>query len=234
MLKLVAASTLALSALAASIPFAHAGNGRPGDDHCGMQFAPAADAMQALTAASLASARTLSLASELARYGTANASASALLVAAGMIEDLDVAAVPGSALSFTGAEALLADARTLAGEDAALVALIDDRLEAGDRGSVFDVEPMTGQGGESWVDAGDSFLFTRTYDDDTDAVLTLIAGTGDALDVRVLGADGELLCEGALVDGAHSCVWPAVAGLSYDIQITNQAENSAAFTVWTN
>ena len=80
--------------------------------------------------------------------------------------------IPGAPLSLPTSEALLIEARTLAADDAALVAMIDDRLEARDRGSVFEVEGYDGQGGESWVAAGDSMMFTRNYDAATDAVST--------------------------------------------------------------
>jgi hypothetical protein len=234
MLKLVAASTLALSALAASIPFSHANADCPEGVKCGMDFAPVADLAEALLETAQASARALALASELARYGEATGSSSALLVAADMFADLNVGPIADSPLALPTDDELLAQARTLAADDAVVLAMIDDRLAEQDRGSVFDVEPFNGQGGESWVNARDSLMFTRSYENDTDAVLTLVAAPDAALEVRVVDAQGGLVCEGKLLDGSHSCVWPADAGGDYAIQVSNLNDASVSFTIWTN
>jgi hypothetical protein len=234
MLKLVAASTLALSALAASIPFSNANADCPEGVKCGMEFAPAADLAEALLETAQASARALALASELARYGEATGSSSALLVAADMFAELNVGPIADSPLALPTDDELLAQARTFAADDAVVLAMIDDRLAEQDRGSVFDVEPFNGQGGESWVDALDSLMFTRSYENDTDAVLTLVAAPDAALEVRVVDAQGGLVCEGKLLEGSHSCVWPASAGGDYAIQVSNLNDASVSFTIWTN
>lgn len=234
MFKLVAASTLALSALAASIPFSNATADCPHGAKCGMDFAPAADLADALIESAQDAVRALALANEVARYGEASGSPAALLVAAGMISDLNVAPIPGSSLSLLAGDDLLAEARALASDDAVILAMIDDELAERDRGSVFDIETYNGQGGESWVAARDSLMFNRSYEADTDAVLTLVATAQAELQVRVVDTQGELVCEGKLVDGAHSCVWPANAGRDYAIQVSNLDDASVAFTIWTN
>ena len=234
MLKLVAASTVALSAIAASIPLSHADAPCPDGAKCGMDFAPAADLAEALIESARESAQALALATELARYGEQAASPAALLVAAGMISDLNVGPIPGAALALPSGDDLLAEARTLAANDPVVLAMIDDELAEQDRGSVFEIESYNGQGGESAVSAGDSLMFTRSYDSDTDAVLTLVATPDAALEVRVVDAQGGLVCEGKLVGGSHSCIWPANAGRDYAIQVSNLADSSVYFTIWTN
>lgn len=234
MLKLVAASTVALSAIAASIPFSHAGAECPDGAKCGMNFAPAAELAEALLESAQASARALALATELARYGEETGSPSALLVAAGMMGELNVGPLPGAPLALPTGDALLAEARTMAADDPIVLAMIDDELAEQDRGSVFEVEAYNGQGGESSVSAGDSLMFTRSYEADTDAVLTLIATPDAALEVRVVDTQGGLVCEGKLVDGSHSCIWPANAGRDYAIQVSNLDDSSVSFTIWTN
>lgn len=234
MLKLVAASTFALSALATAIPLGYAAGDCPDGAKCGMEFAPSADLADALLETSLTSARALALANELARYGEEAGSPGALLVAAGMLSDLNMAPIADSPLSLLTGDDLLAEARTLAAADAVILAMIDDELAERDRGSVFDVETYDGQGGESWVEGRDSLMFSRSYETATDAVLTLVADPQAELQVRVVDTQGDLVCEGKLVDGAHSCVWPANAGLDYTVQVSNLDDSSVAFTIWTN
>ncbi len=234
MLKLVAASTVALSALAASIPLSHANAGCPDGAKCGMEFAPADQLAAALIEAAESSARTLALATDLARYGEESGSAEALLVAASMISALEVEPIAGSPLALPTDEELLAEARVLAADQPMVLAMIEDELAARDRGSVFDIESYNGQGGESAVSAGDSLMFTRSYDIETDAVLTLVSAPDAALQVRVVDAEGDLVCEGKLVEGAHSCIWPARAGGDYAIQVSNLDDSMVSFIIWTN
>lgn len=234
MLKLVAVSTVALSALAASIPFAHATGDCPDGAKCGMQFAAEADVHAALLQSAESSARALALAIDLAHYGETAQSPAALLVAAGMMADLNVTPMAGPAISLSSNETLLDEARGMAGDDAVILAMIDDQVAERERGSTFAVEAFDGQGGESWVDAGDSTMFTRSYSSDTDAVLTLVAAPTADLAVRVVTSQGELVCEGQMRDGAHSCVWPANADADYAIQVSNRADASTSFTIWTN
>lgn len=233
MFNLIAASTFALSALAASIPFARAADMAPCIPKC-MEFAPAEQLVEALIEDSQASADALALAARVAQYGTDSGSPAALLVAADMMAELAVTPIPGAPLTLPTSAALLAEARTLVGDDAALLAMIDDRLEERDRGSVFEVEGYDGQGGESWVAGGDSMMFTRRYDSATDAVLTLVAAGDTDLTIRVLDGEGALVCEGKTIAGSHSCIWPAGAGGDYAIQIANAADAAVAFTIWTN
>lgn len=234
MFKLIAASTFALSAVAAAIPFAGAAEGDPCPSGRCMQFAPPEQLTEALLEDARASATALALATWVAHYGSEAGSPAALLVASDMMEEIGIDPIPGAPLTLPTVEALLAEARELARDDAALLAMIDDRLEARDRGSMFEVEAFDGQGGESWVAAGDSMMFTRTYDDAADAILTLVTTNGISLTVRVVDADGELVCEGQTVDGIHSCIWPAGAGDDYAIQIGNADSAGANFTIWTN
>ena len=234
MFKLVAVSTLALSAFAVSIPLGNASQGCPDNTKCGMAFAPTPVLNEALLESAQNSARALALASELAHYGEATQSPAALLVAAQMIGDLNIQPIEGTSTTLFDDENLLAEARVLAADDAIILAMIDDVVAEQDRGSSFDVSAYDGQGGESWVEAGDSALFNRSYDSGTDAVLTLVAAPASNLQVRVVDGAGDLVCEGTLIDGAHSCLWAANAGADYAIQVTNQAETAASFTIWTN
>lgn len=234
MLKLVAASTLVLSALAASIPFSHASQGCPENTKCGMEFASVRIMNEALLESALGAVRTLAMAQDLVRYGQTAQSPAALLVAARIIGDLNVSPLSGATNEFKSDADLLAEARALAADDAVILAMIDDVDAEQDRGSVFEIDAYDGQGGESWVGGGDSALFNRTYEDGTDAVLTLVAAPTANLLVRVVDSQGELVCDGTVVDGSHSCIWAAAGGADYAIQVINATDAETSFTIWTN
>jgi hypothetical protein len=189
------------------------------------------------------SVETLNLAGQLAKYGYANNSPSALIQAAELYlsvpkEELKAESVTPSkgteTAKTTGVshdpKKLLADAKVMADGDQTLLALIDKAQEsAKTRGAV----------------GGAKYASSRVYAKDADEYVVrfrggetaavYVSGDGDTdLDVYIYNSSGSLVTSDTDYSDECVCIWRPASTASYKIRIKNRGNVYNDYTIVTN
>jgi hypothetical protein len=189
------------------------------------------------------SVETISLAGQLAKYGYANNSASALIQAAELYLSVTTEALkPESATPSKGTatekatgvshdpQKLLADAKVIADGDKTLLAMIEKaKASTKTRGAVGGAKYAS-----SRVHSGQTDEYVvRFWGGETAAVY--VSGDGDTdLDLYIYDASGKLVTSDIDYSDECVCIWKPRSTASYKVRIKNRGDVYNAYTIVTN